>query len=460
MLIEDDELFQQAIADYLKDRYEISVADCAKKAEEMLSKKTPDLVLLDILLPEVDGIEILKRIKAVLPDLPVIMLTALDKIPKVVESIKLGAFDYIAKQPTSLPMELTMSIERALESSELKRELKQRRDLQLATNKEFELIGSSPGMEGVKKQIEVVGQSDSVVLIQGETGTGKELVARQIHACSLRDSRPFVAINCGAIAKDLIEAELFGYKKGAFTGARDNEIGKFELAHRGTILLDEIGEMPLYAQIKLLRVLEEREFYPVGSTELKKVDVRIIAATNLNLQEMVDQGRFRADLFYRLNICTIYIPPLRERKEDILTLAHYFMEKFNKKFRKVFQEISLEAQEFLLQHPWKGNVRELCNLFERIMLFEEDRVIQKKHLLLSGYPCSAGKSSTVLSEQGADHSNTPLPEQGLDQELEKFEKELLKKALDVTRWNKTQAAKLLKVSPPTFYYRLEKYGLE
>lgn len=453
LLIEDDELFQQAVADYLNDRYEILTADCYSKAEEILSKKIPDLVLLDILLPEIDGIEILKRIKSSLPDLPVIMLTAVDKIPKVVESIKLGAFDYIAKQPTSLPMELTLSIDRALEASEMKQELKQRRDLQLVTNKEFELVGNSPGMQAVKNQIKVLGKSDSVVLIQGETGTGKELVAHQIHSCSARDSRPFVAINCGAIPKDLIESDLFGYKKGAFTGAKDNEIGKFELAHRGTILLDEIGEMPQYAQIKLLRVLEEREFYPVGSTELKKVDVRIIAATNMNLQEMVDRGQFRPDLFYRLNVCTIYIPPLRERQDDILLLAHHFMEKFNRKFRKNFQELSLEAQELLLLHHWKGNVRELCNLLERIMLFEEDTVIHKKHLLLSGFAGGGTVSPTPPA-------GVPLPDQGLDHELERLEKELLKKALESTRWNKTQAAKLLKVSPPTFYYRLEKYGLE
>ncbi len=460
MLIEDDELFQQSVADYLGDKHEIWIADCATRAEEMLSKKTPDLVLLDIMLPEVDGIEILKRIKASFPDLPVIMLTAIDKIPKVVESIKLGAFDYIAKQAASLPVELTLAIERALESAELKRELKQRQNLQLATNKEFEIIGDSPGMQAVKNKIAVLGRSDSLVLLQGETGTGKELVAHQIHACSTRDSRPFVAINCGAIPKDLIEAELFGYKKGAFTGAKENEIGKFELAHRGTLLLDEIGEMPTYAQIKLLRVLEEQEFYPVGSTELKKVDVRIIAATNLNLQEMVEQGQFRADLFYRLNVCTVYIPALRERQEDILLLANYFMKKFNRKFRKNFQEISPEAQEFLCQHPWKGNVRELCNLFERIILFEEGKIMQRKHLLLSGLPCPAAKPSSAIAEQVVEQMPVTIPEQGLDQELEKLEKGLLQRALEATRWNKTQAAKLLKVSPPTFYYRLEKYGLE
>jgi transcriptional regulator with PAS, ATPase and Fis domain len=292
-----------------------------------------------------------------------------------------------------------------------------------------------------------VGNSDATVLIEGETGTGKELVARAIHACSPRASGPFVAINCGAIPKDLMESELFGHKKGAFTSAQKDQIGKFQLAHQGTLLLDEVGEMPSDAQIKLLRVLEEQEFYPVGSSELVRVDVRIIASTNKNLKERMEQKLFRDDLFFRLNVYKIHIPPLRKRPEDIICLAEHFVKQFNLKFGKDFQEISAGAKEILLKYPWKGNVRELQNVIERVILCEEGRVVKKEHLSFIEPPSPAQWPTNPFQ----------LPEGGID--LEEVEKNLIRQALELAKYNKTKAAKLLRLTLPTFYYRLQKYGL-
>lgn len=445
LLIEDDELFSNVTKSCLEDKYDVEISKSAEEALKLLAEATPELILLDINLPYMDGIEFLKKIKPSHPDLPIIMLTAIDSIPKVVETVKLGAYDYLTK-----PLDeerLLLTIDRTLETSEIKRELEQHRNLQFDINKNYKLLGNSPSLNKIRTEILVLGKSDSTVLIQGETGTGKELVAREIHACSPRAIGPFVAINCGAIPKDLIESELYGHKKGAFTGAQ-KEIGKFRLADRGTLLLDEISELSLKAQTKLLRVLEEKEFYPVGSTELIKVDVRVLASTNKDLTEMVRKGTFREDLYYRLNVFTIVIPPLRERPEDIITLAHHFIKQNNVKFAKNIQEISPEAEKVLLKHPWKGNVRELENLIERIALFAEGPVIEKEHLDFIG-PSSLPDSTPAAR----------LPERGLDPELEKVEKKLIVRALELAKWNKTEAAKLLKLSRPAFEYRLEKHQL-
>lgn len=446
LVVEDDELFRQAMTDYLANTYLLSVAVSAEEAITLLAVGPPDLILLDITLPGADGTTLLQRIRKEWPQLPVIMLTAIDKIQTVVECIKLGAFDYLAKP--LIVEELLTSIQRALESTDIRQELEQRRRLQLAENREYRLLGESPAMGKVRKEIEVVARSDSPVLIVGETGTGKELVAREIHARSARATEPFVAINCGAIAKDLFESEFFGHKKGAFTGAQTNEIGKFQLANRGTLLLDEISELPFDAQTKLLRVLEHHEFYPVGSTGLMRVDVRVLAATNRNLEDLVQQRLFREDLFFRLNVYTIHIPPLRERPEDMEVLAEFYLAHFNAKFGKEFRKVAPEAREVLLKHPWKGNVRELRNLMERIILSEDGTYIEKKHLL-GVLPFAASASSSDVSFK--------LPQNGID--LEELEKNFLVQALELAGGNKTKAAKLLGLTPATLYYRLEKYHL-
>jgi DNA-binding NtrC family response regulator len=447
LLVEDDKLFQQMVKDFLVDFYEVIPSESAESALDILRKTVPDLILLDIRLPEMDGIEALKRIKTLWPDIPILMLTAVDRVATVVEAMKLGAYDYLTKPLVG--KELLIRIDRALESIEIKRELERRRKLQLATNKEYRLIGASAALEKVREQIQIAAVSDVTVLIQGETGTGKELVAREIHACSSRADEPFVAVNCGAIPKDLIESEFFGYKKGAFTGAQRNEVGKFQLADRGTLLLDEISELPLDAQTKLLRVLEEEEFYPVGSTELVRVDVRIIASTNKNLKHLMEQKTFREDLFFRLNVYPISIPPLRERPEDIIPLAEYFMERFSTKFGKNFTAINPEAKEILLKYPWRGNVRELRNVIERVVISEKGTLIEKEHLSFI----------ETLSPIELSKDSLKLPEIGLDRMLEETEKRLLLEALKLARGSKPKAAELLKISPPSFYYRLEKYGL-
>ncbi len=445
LLVEDDELFRQAMNDYLSEQYTIQEADSGETALILLNKQIPDLLLLDINLPGQGGIDVLKIVRKRWPELPVIMLTAIDRIQKVVECIKLGATDYIAKP--IIVEELLASLERAWVSLELRKGLEQRKVLQLAENKEFKLLGNSAALEKVRKQIQLAGKSDSPVLITGETGTGKELAAREIHGFSSRAREPFVAINCGAIPKDLFETEFFGHKKGAFTGAGDSEIGKLQLAHHGTLLLDEISEMPLEAQTKLLRILEEHDFYPVGSTQLIHVDTRVIACTNRNLEEMVKQKLFREDLFFRLNVFTIHIPPLREHPEDIPLLTEHFMQHFNRKFGKRFRAMTDQANESMAKHPWKGNVRELRNILERTILSEDGEIIEKEHLF----------GANSLSSPEYSENSFQLPPEGTD--LEKLEKDLIQQALRMSNGNKTKAAKLLNLSAPTLYYRLEKYGL-
>jgi DNA-binding NtrC family response regulator len=445
LLVEDDPLFRHAMRDYLADHYQVIDAENAVAAFDYLNNSRYEVILLDLTLPEVGGTEVLQRIRDEGKDIPVIMLTAVDRIPKVVECIKLGAFDYLTKPV--IAEELLASIERAVESSEMRRELEQRRNLQLESNRKFELIGQSVATLTLRKQIETVSRTDSPVLLLGETGTGKELTARQIHNSSPRASGPFVAINCAALPRDLVEAEFFGHKKGAFTGAATSEIGKFQLAHGGTLLLDEIGDLPLEAQSKILRVLEEKQYYPVGSSEIVRVDIRIIASTNRNLKAAVRERLFREDLYFRLNVYTIEIPPLSDRPEDVLTLAEHFLRFYNLRFAKDFAYIEPDAAERLLEHPWKGNVRELRNLIERVVLSEDGPALKKDHLRYL---------DTTLGPDPTDGMFQLTPK-GID--LEELEKRLILQALELANGNKAKAARLLRLSPPTLYYRLEKYGI-
>lgn len=455
LLVEDDELLCDTIIDSLGHKYNFIPTELISEAENILQQEEIDLVLLDVMLPDGDGISFLEKIKSTM-SVPVIMTTAVSDVPKIVRAIKLGAFDYLSKPVLMEEMDLTIG--KALESSLLKKELHLRKELQLATNQEIKLVGNSPSMEKLRKQIQIVGKSDSTVMILGETGTGKELVARQIHASSPRDSGSFVAINCGAIPKDLIESELFGYGKGAFTGAKKSEIGKFKLADGGTLVLDEVGELPVYAQIKLLRVLEEREFYPVGSNKLEKVNVRVLASTNQNLKEMMEQKLFREDLYYRLNVCNITIPPLRERGDDILELAYYFMDQFNRKLRKNFQSISPEAERILKANYWKGNIRELRNTMENIVLFEEGLIIEAEHIQPRCPDCVIPPPPSQQEESVEQKIELDSPK-SLDEEIKSYEKKIILQALQKTNGNKTKAAKILKISPPALYYRLEKYEI-
>ncbi len=447
LLVEDDELHQEAIKDFLGEHYDIQPAGSAEEAQRLLNEILPDLILMDINLPGIDGVDMLKKTKKRLPNVPVVMMTAVDHIPTVVECMRIGAFDYLAKPINA--EELMVTVPRAFESADMKRELDQRRRIQLDKNKEHQFIGKSRALNKIRKEIQAIGRTAVNVLIEGESGTGKELVAREIHASSPRANKPFVALNCGAISKELIESELFGHKKGAFTSAHKDQIGKFELANHGTLVLDEVSELPLEAQIKLLRVLEEHEFYPVGSSQLKRVDVHIVACSNRDLAAMVQENSFREDLYFRLNVVSILIPPLRERPEDIVTIAEHFIQQYNQRFGKNFKGLSPEARSIMQKHPWKGNGRELRNTIERITIFEDDEFIQPEHLhFIQNHRLVAKASSDPFQ----------LTEDGID--LEEVEKSLLKQALELSKFNKTKAAKLLNLSPPTLYYRLEKYGMK
>jgi len=447
LVVDDDASFRRMLKYILKQQYHLLLAESAEHALTILAEQRPDLIVLDVILPGMSGLDLLRQIKISWPDIPVLMLSATNQTPTVVEAIKLGASDYLTKP--IIGEELCIKIDQIFAAAHLSRELAQHRELQQETNRQHQLIGYSAALEKIRQQIQIVGKTDVTVLIQGETGTGKEVVAHAIHACSPRAGKPFVALNCGAIPKELLEAELFGHAKGAFTGAHTSHAGKFQLADKGVLLLDEVGELSLDAQTKLLRVLEGQEFYPVGGNQAVTADVRVIASTHRDLEKMVAQETFREDLFFRLQVYTIVIPPLRDHPEDILPLTEYFLAHFNRVFHKTFQHISLESQAILERYPWRGNVRDLRNLIERVVLTEDGPVLECKHLACLQIP-----SQKQLTE-GGDIMH--LPESGIN--LDEMERQLLIQSLKRTQGNKTRAAKLLHLSRATFLYRLEKHGL-
>ena len=451
LILDDDALFARSMKRVLDQKYEVTTVIKIAEAMEVLAKDPPDVILLDMMLKGENGLDFLEGTKDRASEFAIIALTAVDRLENVVRAMRAGASNYLTK-PVGFD-ELILAIENALEQSAMRGEVKRRRDLQVESNRSRTILGTSAEIEQVRREIATVGPTDATVLITGETGTGKELVARGVHAGSPRASGPFVAVNCGAIPRDLFEAEFFGYRKGAFTGAQGNSSGKLRLAHGGTLLLDEIGELPLEAQVKFLRALEEQEFYPVGSSELVRVDTRVLAATHRDLQEMVDEGEFREDLFFRLNVFQITIPPLRERCEDVIVLAELFVEEMARKFRKNVSGLSEGARKLLQGYPWKGNVRELRNVVERVVLTGDEGEITEDYLGMLLGRRRAPPSSSAAAAAGS----LQLPAGGLD--LDELEKSLLQQALDQTRGNKSKAARLLNMSNATFYYRADKHGL-
>lgn len=447
LILDDDTLFARSLERVLDAKYEVVSAFKVAEAKEILAKDPPDVILLDMMLKGERGTDLLEAMGERTSEVAVIALTAVDDVATVVEVMNAGAANYLTKPPRY--DELILAIEKALETTAMRQEVKHRRDLQVESNRERTILGTSPEIERVRREIATVGPTDATVLINGETGTGKELVARGIHAASPRASGPFVAVNCGAIPGDLFEAEFFGYRKGAFTGAQQSSSGKLRLAHRGTLLLDEIGELPLEAQVKFLRALEEQEFYPVGASELVRVDTRIVAATHRDLLEMVEEGKFREDLFFRLNVFEIVIPPLRERGEDVVLLAESFLDELAKKFHKNLTGLSDGAKRLMTEYPWKGNVRELRNVMERLVLTttDEGKVSEDYLALILG-----------RRQPPTPSGHIQLPEGGLD--LDEVERSLLEQALKRTRGNKSKAARLLKMSNATFYYRVDKHNLK
>ncbi|MDI3542494.1 MAG: hypothetical protein PWP57_97 [Candidatus Atribacteria bacterium] len=379
LVVDDEESLREMLQEFLEgEGMLVELAQNGQEALEKLRSLNLDLVLLDLRMPGISGIEILQEIKKEEPDLPVVVITAYGSVDNAVETLKMGAFDFITK-PFKLE-ELRNAISRALEVELLKRE---RQYLLEEMQDQFcfeGVVGQSPRMREVMRVASLVAKTDATALIYGESGTGKELLARSIHYQSSRRDKPFVVVNCGAIAETLLESELFGHEKGAFTGAQARKLGKFELADEGTIFLDEIGEMSPAMQVKILRVLQERSFERVGGTNLIQVDVRIIAATNRDLRKEVREGKFREDLYYRLNVVPIELPPLRSRKEDLPLLCDFIIKKHSQKLHKKIKGISPQAMRLLKKYNWPGNIRELDNVIERAIILTEDEIIDVEDL--------------------------------------------------------------------------------
>ncbi|MGE4558848.1 MAG: sigma-54-dependent transcriptional regulator [Desulfobulbus sp.] len=449
LIVDDDRLLQNALNNILGEQYHTLIAGSGEEALKLIKNNAVDLVLLDIRLPGMDGMETLRQIKAREQSLLVIMMTAYEDIQTVISSMRHGAYDYLVK-PLEMEM-LELVVSKALETVWLKKEVEQLRQGYLSRFPIEEVVAESEEIQAVFEFAAKVAKSDdTTVLIEGQSGVGKEVVARTIHHQSRRFDKPFIGINCGAISKELLESELFGYGKGAFTGGLpEGKKGKIELADSGTLLLDEIGELLPEAQVKLLRFLEEREFYPVGDTRKIKVDVRVIAATNKRLETLVQAGTFREDLYYRLNVAKVTIPPLTQRKPDIIPLALVFMHKFNQKFGKNFRRISLQAQNMLVDHSWRGNIRELKNAVERVVLMEEGETIEAEHLAFLGV--------VLHSPLPRNSLHIHIPPEGIN--LEKLDRDLIVQALELSGGNKAKAAKLLGISRATLIYRITKHGL-
>ena len=443
MLVVDDEaLLRWSLRERLaQEGYTILEAATAGEALEQAAN-TVDLILLDLKLPDGDGLSVLQRIKQASPDTLVILMTAYSTIETAVQAMKLGAYHYVNK-PFNLD-EVVLLVEKALETSQLRREV---RTLRSHQEREFGLdaiIGESASMRQVKALLaRVAGSPASTVLLTGETGTGKDLAAKAIHYSSGRSTRGFVNITCSALPEQLLESELFGHERGAFTDARQQKRGLFETADGGTVFLDEIGEMTPALQAKLLRFLEEKTFKRVGGLADLRVDVRVIAATNRNLENEVTAGKFREDLFYRLQVMPIALPPLRERKGDVAKLAMYYIDRFNSEFRKRVRGLSAAATDTLDQYGWPGNVRELRNAIERAMLLVEGDVLEPEHFTTL--------TRTVASTQFR------LPPDGVN--LEEVERQLLLQALERANGNQTHAAQLLGINRDQVRYRIEKFGL-
>jgi two-component system nitrogen regulation response regulator NtrX len=376
LVVDDEERIRQSLNGILKDEgYEVVESKDGAQALKQLESDPPDLVLLDIWMPGMDGMEVLERMKGQIPNLPVIMISGHGNIELAVKAVKLGAYDFIEK-PLSLEKVL-LAVNNALLFSKLEQE---NRALRQEVERKYEIVGNSAEVQKLKEQIKIVAPTNGWVLINGENGTGKELVARAIHRLSLRTGKSFVEVNCAAIPEELIESELFGHEKGSFTGALTKKRGKFDLAHEGTLFLDEIADMSLKTQAKILRILQEQKFERVGGTEMIYVDVRVIAATNRDLKEEIQKGKFREDLYYRLNVIPIGVPPLRERKTDIPLLVEHFIAEFCLENNKEPKKASPEAVELLASYSWPGNVRELKNIVERMVIMTRGSVIEPKDI--------------------------------------------------------------------------------
>ena len=438
LVVDDEQMVCLALTNWLEEEnyFAQAVAD-GPQAIAAVREHNWDIVLLDLRMPGMDGMEVLKRVKEIAPQTVVIMMTAYASIPGAVQAMKEGAYDYVVK-PLDVD-QLTLMLNRIVEHQQLITEnilLRKR----LTEQYEFEdIIGRSEAMQEVFEMIKAVTDTNATVLITGETGTGKELVARAIHSNSAQRYGPFVATSCGALPETLLESELFGYEKGAFTGADRTKKGRFELANGGTLFLDEVGDISMKTQIKLLRVLQEKSFRRLGGTDPIKVDVRLVSATNRDLVAAIEDGSFRSDLYYRLNVVSIRLPALRERKDDIPLLAAHFINKYNVEFNKKFNRVERKAMDFMMDYHWPGNVRELENVIERALVIDQGPEVSVRHL---------------------PFCNVELPPTEAPQTLQEVEMLHIEKMLQRNDWNIARTARLLNIDRTTLHKKIKKFGLE
>lgn len=455
LVVDDDPKVPWIISEGLGERFEIESVRDGQEALSLLSKKAPtsqpDLVLLDIKMPGLNGLDILERIKKLDTGLDVMMLSGHGDTKNIVESIKRGATEFINK-PFDVK-ELEIHIRTVLEKKKLKEEISDLKKKLRETAHEA-LIGDSELMLRVKNVVEQVAPSELTVLIRGESGTGKEIIARMIHGLSPRKAEPFVKVNCAAIPRELLEAELFGYEKGAFTGANKTKPGRFEVANKGTMFLDEIGDMPIDLQTKLLQVLEHQEFVRVGGINNIHVDVRIVCATNRNLEEAMQKGLMRDDLYYRLNEITIQLPPLRDRKEDIPLIVNHYLEKYSLLYNKDYRNIRSETMKHLCSYYWPGNVRQLENLTKQIVVRGDEQIIYES---LKG-PIPAPATGQVALPVSLDDDDFTLKTK-VDKVIGEVEKNLITRCLTKTNWNRRKAAKLLDISYRSLLYKIKEYKI-
>jgi two-component system nitrogen regulation response regulator NtrX len=449
LVVDDEKNIRGSLEGILKDEgYRVRAVATAEELLKQVGQALPDLVILDVWLPGMDGLQALEELKQLYSELPVIMISGHSTVEAAVKATKLGAYDFIEK-PLSLE-KTVLAVRNALDRQRLELE---NRALRQTLEERYEIVGESPAIQALRVQIQSAAPSHGRVLIRGESGTGKELIARAIHRQSLRKDKPFVEVNCAAIPDELIESELFGHEKGAFTGATTKRRGKFELGDGGTIFLDEVGDMSVKTQAKVLRVLQEQTFERVGGTEIIMVDVRVIAASNKPLEEEIQKGNFREDLFYRLNVIPFDVPPLRERAEDIPLLANYFLLLFSQEYGKRKKTLSRAAMDLLLQHPWPGNVRELRNVMERMVIMVPGDTIQDTDVSPS-LRVRPGLASETAVEADV------LWDGPLRDARDRFERQYILRRLKDAHWNITRTAERLGIERSNLHRKMKAYGIE
>ncbi len=461
LVIDDD----AGLRDYLgalasRQGYVVFSVPTGEEALQKLEDARPDLVTLDLVLPGIDGLETLRRLKERMPDVPVVMLSGHGQARNIVEAMKLGATDFLRK-PFEVE-ELEVSFQKALEKRALREEVEQLRGRVRSEAELLLLSGDQPKMREVREIIEQVAATDITVLVRGESGTGKELVARALHKLSDRRDRPFVKVNCAALPSELLESELFGFERGAFTGAQRRKLGKFEYANKGTIFLDEISEMHPGLQAKLLQVLQDGEFSRLGGESDVRVDTRIIAATNRDLEKAVADGSFREDLFFRLNVVTIHIPPLRERRDAIPLLVEHFLGKYNEQYGKSVEHLGGETFDLFMRHRWSGNVRELENLVKRVVVLGNEQIVVDELNQRLGEEASEPEAPSLdMGALGLDLANGKAVDLKAiaKQAAQLAEKRVIERVLDQTRWNRKEAAERLQISYKALLYKMKDNGL-